>query len=147
MGRRSAGLWIGAGYARLPDLEEFVDRFTGVDAATRRRMKIVASELFDNIVAHGRGVKPALVRVSLRAGPPAELRMSYRTSNFRDFSAALRACLAEEGAGAGVPSAASRRYDSYAHRYRGLGLIMCACLTRSICARPSWLWNQIRVEF
>lgn len=105
------------------------------------RAKIVASELFDNLVAHGRGVRPSLVVVALRAGPPFTLTLRYRCSNVEDFINALEEL--RSGAGRKV----SPRYDESSGLYRGFGLAMCGRVSSSIRFRRGLLAHRVSVVF
>jgi hypothetical protein len=105
------------------------------------KAKIVASELFDNLVTHARGVCPPFVMVRLRAGPPLTLTLGYRSSNLSEFLSALEAVrpLPEGGA--------SPRFDASAGLYRGFGLAMCVHLSSSIEVRRGLLRHLVSVVF
>lgn len=141
MSGRSAVAVFRAGYSSLPKLERFVDGFSVAGERELMRAKIVASELFDNLVAHGRGIRPSLVVVGLRAGPPFTLTLHYRSSNIDDFAGAL------EEIRPGTGRKVSPRYDESAGLYRGFGLAMCSRVSSSIRLRRGLLWHRVSVVF
>jgi hypothetical protein len=118
-----------------------VDAFAQAPDAQRRRAKIAASELFDNLVAHGRGLRPPLVLVSLRRGPRLRLTLRYRCANFDDF---VRALDAVRG---GKTDNAPPRYDAEGGIYRGFGLRMCRSVSSSIEVRRGLLAHRVSVVF
>jgi anti-sigma regulatory factor (Ser/Thr protein kinase) len=70
MGGASAAILLRTDRSQVFRLERFIDGFTAASAPARLRAKLVVSELFDNLLEHGRGVRPPLVSLRLRSGPP-----------------------------------------------------------------------------
>lgn len=136
-----AAIILRTDYSRVFSLERFVDGFTAVPTSARLRAKLVASELFDNLLAHGRDIRPPIVVLSLSAGPPLALTFRFRSSNLSEFIAAA------EAAKKGLGVEATKRYDSEAGLYRGFGLFMCGRLSSSIRARRGLLWHRVSVVF
>lgn len=138
---RHAHIVLYVSYSQLPRLERFVaDRIS--DPLEARRMTILCTELFDNIVSHARGVCPAFVWIRISSGAQSSLRMVYHARNFGELVSTLRSRLVDklEGKPATAP-----RFDPAANRYRGLGLTMCTANARDITARTGLFWNVLSV--
>ncbi len=139
MSGRSAAVLLRTSYASLPRLERFVDGYSGFSGEALARTKLVACELFDNLIAHGRGVMPPFAVVTLSAVPGPVLTLRYRASNLQAFHRALED--ARSGAG-GRP-----RFDEAASLYRGFGLKMCVELASAIEVRRGLFWHRVSVVF
>jgi hypothetical protein len=137
MSGRSAVAVLRADFSSLPRLERFVDDFTGAGERERMRVKIVAGELFDNLVAHARGVRPPFAFVSLSSVLRLTLTFRFRASNLEAFLSAL-----DEARAGGKP-----RFDEAAGLYRGFGLRMCVRLASSIEVRRGLSWHRVSVVF
>ncbi len=142
MSKRSAAIVLRAEYAELSRLESFVDDFGILCDETRRRVKISAAELFDNIVAHGLHVRPPHVFLRLSAGREIRIILMYRATNFKELIDALKPTV-------GVSNNGHKaiRYDAASGRYRGLGLVMCRCLCERLEARAGLIANRITATF
>ncbi len=139
MSGRSAAVIIRTSYASLPRLERFVDGYPGSSGAAAARTKLVACELFDNLVAHARGVLPPFAVVTLSSVPGLTLTFRFRSANLPAFQRALDE--ARSGAG-GKP-----RFDAAAGLYRGFGLKMCVALASDIEVRRGLFWHRVSVVF
>ena len=128
-------------YSQLPRLEHFVDEFQAAMEFERMKGKIVASEFFDNIVAHGRRVFPPFVLVSLIATPALSIEIRYRSSNFDEFHRALNKLFSSPG------KVLKPRYDEVAGRYRGIGLGMSVRLASSISIRTGLFYHRVSIVF
>jgi hypothetical protein len=139
MSGRSAAVIIRTSYASLPRLERFVDAYPGLSGATAARAKLVACELFDNLVAHGSGVLPPFAAVTLSSVHGLTLTFRFRSSNLPT----LRRALGEARSGSG----GKPRFDAAAGLYRGFGLKMCVELASAIEVRRGLFWHRVSVVF
>ena len=144
MGVPVAKLVLDARYSELPRLERLIDGFPGLSERDRMRVRIAATELFDNIVAHARDSRSTRVSVRLLPGPPLRLELRYRSSNFAEFVAELAAARSIVPASAWAEAG---RFEAYEGRYRGLGLIMCLAVASSLQARPGLFRHLVSVVF
>lgn len=102
-------------------LEEFVDTCSGLGGKVRTRLKIAATEVFENILMHNRSLFNLPVTMYLCQEETPRLYVKYYSLNV--WSSAL------------PESRLTPYYDPVTQRYRGLGLRMCSNLARSIVFR------------
>ena len=104
-------------------LEEFVDTCSTLTGKVRLRLKLAATEVFENILMHNRSLFKLPVTMYLCEKDTPKLYIRY-------FSCPVRSFTLPE-------SRLAPYYDPVTRRYRGLGLRMCNNLSRSIVYRKS----------
>lgn len=102
-------------------LEEFVDACSDLGGRVRMRLKIAATEVFENILMHNRSAFNLPVTMSLCFKDTPRLYVRYYSLNV--WSTSL------------PESRLTPYYDPVTRRYRGLGLRMCSNLARGIVFR------------
>ncbi|GAB1484255.1 hypothetical protein MASR2M78_30730 [Treponema sp.] len=125
-------------YAGLARIEPFVDAIPWLEKAEKLKLTIVASELFDNIVAHSQNVRWNLVVLGIKRG--ARLSLCYRSSNLDEFWDAVDSQYLED-----KTRPIEARYDVGSNRYRGLGLGMVARLASKVQVHKGLFWHRISV--
>jgi len=118
LNRQQCRIDLSADYASLVELEEFISSTCCLPDSVRSRALLIATEYFDNIVAHSRGSASCKVSVAVRPAEPPRIVIRYYTLNFRQMRRADRHT--------------EPHYDFLSRRYRGLGLRMCRNLASSI---------------
>ena len=115
--------------ASILSLEDFVDNCTGLARKERMRMKIAATEVFENILMHNRTMFNLPVTVRFVHDDTLCLEIKYYSTSI---------------CSPGFPdSRFAPYYDPKTRRYRGLGLRMCNNLTRSIVFRKGLFKREI----
>ncbi len=127
-----------AEYAELIRLERFIDKIPWLESSGKFRAIIVASELFDNIVSHGRHVWMDRVVLKISSGPI--LRIYYRSSNLDDFKKALANQYEQKNL-----KTKKLHYNEQSKRYTGLGLGMIARLGSRVHIQEGLFWHRISV--
>lgn len=113
------------------NLEEFVDKCTGLTSEERMRMKLAATEVYENILMHTRSLFNLPVTVCYSRCDTVKLSIRYYSANIWS---------------PGLPeSRMTPYYDHEARRYRGLGLRMCSCLSRGIAFRKGLFIRVITI--
>lgn len=111
-----------------------MDSIAFLEGDDRNRVKIVASELLDNVISYSASLRrgSVLVRVSGKNAPI--LSFYFKSGNFSNFAAHEK-------------EAEKRYFDGEMGRYRGLGLAMCRNLSRSMRFRPGIFVDSIVIRF
>jgi anti-sigma regulatory factor (Ser/Thr protein kinase) len=115
--------------ASILRLEDFVDNHTGLARKERMRLKIAATEVFENILMHNRSLFNIPVLIRFYGDDTARLSIRYFSTHI--CSPGLPDCRC------------TPYYDPKTRRYRGLGLRMCSNLTRSIVFRKGLFKREI----
>lgn len=105
----------------LLELERFSDECVALNPVQRMRIRIVLTEVFENILMHTRPLLGLPVRITCCSGK--SVRVSVRF-----FCRACFICHSPK-------PVYKPYYDAASQRYRGLGLTMCKNLSRSISYR------------
>jgi hypothetical protein len=113
----------------LSILEQFIGQCRFLDSSLRCRAILVATEYFDNIIAHSRCCGCCKVYIALYQSRDTELVLRYRTRNFQEMVQASRVT--------------QPYYDAASERYRGLGLLMCKNLSSSIVYKRGLLRSSV----
>ncbi len=102
-------------------LEKFIDTHSDLGGRERMRLKLAATEVFENILMHNRSLfnMPVTMYLCQEASP----RLYVRYYSLNVWSSSL------------PESRLTPYYDKTTRRYRGLGLRMCSNLARSIVFR------------
>jgi hypothetical protein len=117
--------------ANLTALEAFVRECDFLTPQERDKALLVASEYFENIVSYNRCAVTRDVVVSVEKGKRLTVALSYATCNFNEL----------------VRSSKSIRphYDADIRRYRGLGLLMCKNIAKSIRYKKGLLNSKVLI--
>jgi len=110
--------------------ERFLDKsLRSIPPDRAAALKLIASELFDNIVEHAKGVFPPLVHVKIKSNRQVRLQISYTSTNFDEFEKILDLRQTSP-----LSSQRSRaiHYSELDERYRGLGLFIVSSLATDI---------------
>ncbi len=122
-------IWLAPRLENLSVLERFIARCDFLDSTLRDKATLVSTEFFDNIVMHSRPCTSCRVYLSVTRSDETRIVIRYSTRNFDEM---LR----------GTKSARPH-YDALSERYRGLGLVMCRNLSRSIGYKKGLLRSTI----
>ncbi len=134
-GRHAEGtLVIEAKTASVLDYESFIDGLAFLSRREHDRLKIAGGEILDNIVRHASPVEEGkvVVRAAKRSGGIL-LGFFFRSKAFASFASSC---------GDFVPL-----FDPGHHRWRGIGLLMCRNLARSVAFRPGEAMDRILLSF
>lgn len=117
--------------SNLPALEAFVRACEFLTAQERDKALLVSSEYFENIVSYSKCPVTRDITVSVEKGRRVAVVLSYATCNFGEL----------------VRSSRSIRphYDADLRRYRGLGLLMCKNIAKSIKYRKGLLNSSVLI--
>jgi hypothetical protein len=135
--RTERNIVLDARLSSLLDFEAFVDGLDFASPAERDRMKLAGGEILDNIVKHGSPLEGDRIyaRAARRGGSPV-LGFFFRSPSFAAF------------AGQDWPRAAAEPLFDPAHRrWRGIGLVMCSNLSRSLSFRSGSRMDRIFLTF
>jgi len=116
--RKQCRIRLKSDFSSLPDLESFVTSCGFLEKEESLRALIVSTELFQNIVSYSRFPVSTAVDFAISRNDAIRLAISWATLNFGEL---VRAS-----------GSTSPRFDRAAGRYRGLGLLMCRNLSKSI---------------
>jgi hypothetical protein len=116
-------------FANLSVLEEFVFSCPFLEGGERNRAVLLATEYFDNIVAHSRSISTGDVSVAVDKSARTSIVLRYRTCNFSEMVRANRTT--------------KPHFDLASGRYRGLGLLMCRNLASSIHYKKGLLKSSV----
>ena len=109
--------------ASILRLEDFVDNHTGLARKERMRLKIAATEVFENILMHNRSLFNIPVLIRFYGDDTARLSIRYFSTHI--CSPGLPDCRC------------TPYYDPKTRRYRGLGLRMCSNSRGALCSRKA----------
>ncbi|HNY21073.1 MAG TPA: hypothetical protein PKO22_02875 [Treponemataceae bacterium] len=117
--------------ANLVALEGFVRDCDFLTPQERDKALLVATEYFENIVSYNKCPVTRDITVSVEKGRHLTVVLSYSTCNFGEL----------------VRSSKSIRphYDADIRRYRGLGLLMCKNIAKSIRYRKGLLNSSVLI--
>lgn len=105
--------------AAVPDFEDWLEAAEFSDTRLRDRVRLAGLEILDNLIRHSSPLEGRVIRVSLRISTgSARLVFSFRSEKFRSFAHERR-----------NPRSGYNIEDG---RWRGLGLVMVAFLTRHV---------------
>lgn len=119
--------------SELQRIEEFAESIPFLQGDERDRLKIVASEILDNIFSHSSRLRFRTVAVSVSKGSSLTLSFRFKSGNFSRFARNER-------------ESERRYFDEEAGRYRGLGLAMCRNLSRSMSFRPGLFVDSVVIR-
>jgi len=117
--------------ANLPALEDFVRDCDFLSLQERDKALLVATEYFENIVSYNKCPVSRDITVRVEKGKRLSVVLSYATCNFAEL----------------IRSSKSIRphYDADIQRYRGLGLLMCKNIAKSIRYRKGLLNSSVLI--
>ncbi len=110
------------------ELENFISSIPSLSCEIRDKLRIIASETFDNIIAHSEKLSGS-IHVCVYPSPHPTLFFLYRSINFNILI--------------NNPDR-NIYYDPRQNRYRGLGISMCYRLSQSLQYRITRDYNAIR---
>jgi anti-sigma regulatory factor (Ser/Thr protein kinase) len=129
--RRKAQKAFPARLKALLGLEAFISSVPWLSQDEKNRALIIAGETFDNIVCHSDLRSYHRIRVRVSKGRDVRLLILFKDPGFKRFAR-------------NVPEI-KPYFDSTQHRYRGLGVLMCKELSRSIRYRAGSRYDSILV--
>ncbi len=121
----------------VPAFESFADGLAFLSPRERSRLKLAGDEILDNIIRHSAPLerRRIAIRAARRGGKPY-LLFFFRSSPgtaFADFAS-------------GFPGS-SPLFDPARRRWRGMGLLMCRNLSRSVAVRHGGMMDRIILAF
>ncbi len=119
--------------SEVPRVEAFIDDIPFLAQEEKDRLKIIGTELLDNLISYSVGLKEGWINLSVSKGRGVSMIFHFKSQNFGLFARCER-------------DSERRYFDENSHRYRGLGLTMCRNLSRYIRFRTGTALDSIIVR-
>ncbi|HUW42077.1 MAG TPA: hypothetical protein VMV90_13815 [Rectinemataceae bacterium] len=132
--RLAARLVLDASPVSVLSFEDFADGLEFLSHRERDRLKLAGEEILDNLLRHSAPLEGGGIAVrAARRTDSIALSFYFRSHGFASFAS---------NGGAPLPI-----FDPLHRRWRGIGMVMCRNLARSISFRPGSLVDRIFMIF